>query len=34
MLLNKNITVSDLEGGVQGSKTLASKIDATAQLGL
>jgi hypothetical protein len=34
VLLNENNTVSNLEDGVQGSKTLERKIDATARLGL
>jgi hypothetical protein len=34
VLLNENNTVSILENGVQGSKTLASRIDATARLWL
>jgi hypothetical protein len=34
VLLNENNNVSNLEDGVQVSKTLASKIDATARSGL
>jgi hypothetical protein len=34
VLLNENNTVSSLEDGVQGSKSLESKIDATTRLGL